>query len=116
MNNIKVQIIADRKEIMDATINAPTLKDAIHLMEKPAVLSGIVVFDKVNDETGEIKTVYACKLDGEWFATISPTAGEFIGTLASAYDEKEIIAGMKVILSTGKSSKGREFLKFSFAK
>lgn len=107
MIEITKNVACDKKDVVKAGITSSTLND---LGTKKITITGLLFFNKVDDETGEVKTVTALKLkDGSFVTTISPTVRQSAEMIANAFEE-EIAGGLELEVKKQKSKQGRDFL------
>lgn len=104
-------ICNDKKEAVNArTVSLALDKEKKKLVNVEMTLTGIQTFEKPDEKTGEIKkvTILHTKEHGA-ISTTSPTVRDCIDGIIDAFEESEILEGMKVKFITSESKNNRDF-------
>ena len=98
----------DKKDNVKATITSDVLND---LKQSKITVTGIILFNKVDDESGEVFPVTALKLkDGKFVTSISPTVRTSAEMIADSFKEEIETTGIEIEIKKGTSKGGRTFL------
>jgi len=108
---VTTNISTDKKDLIKAGNSTIMFKDCIGDTFK---MTGVIMFEKDElDKDGKTVTkLVSCvkREDGEFISTISPTVENSLSLIVNCYSEKEILAGLDVMIKTKKSNGGREFI------
>ena len=101
----------NKRDLVKASVTTNTFKDFI---DTPLTMTGVIMYEKdeADEKTGEVKTVeVSCvKTDEQGFiSSISPTVKNSLETIANAFSEEEILAGVPIVIKSKKSNGGRDF-------
>lgn len=74
------------------------------------MLTGVVIGEKPDTETGEARTVVCLKTaDDEFISSISATVKESVTTIMEAFEPNEFADGIPVVVKSRNSKAGRKF-------
>ena len=108
---ILTNISTDKKDLIKAGNSTIMFKDCIGDSFK---MTGVIMFEKdeLNKDGESVTKLVSCikREDGEFISTISPTVENSLSLIVNCYSEKEILAGLDVMIKTKKSNGGREFI------
>lgn len=106
--NIIRRVNIEKKELIKAGQATLTMQD---MVGEELTINSVVVFDKLDSDGKNIRVIVVGTVEKGYITSISPTIINSMEMICEAYEEKEIIDGVKVRIDSEKSAnKGREFL------